>query len=126
MSDILSSVSVIFIFLTILLNFINKEVDNLLDKNIPDTEKKVERQNFRHNLYHTLLFKSFPISLIFLLVFYLFLPETINIVNNSKFDIWNFKLIPTVLFFIESGFLVLMIYSFYKFFKLLRKLIKLC
>lgn len=102
MGDFLSSISILLVFLSVLFNFIQGNVNATLKKLTPDVEKITDRETRRIELRWTLL-KSFLITLAFGLVFYILLPKTLEIISISKFVIWGFDALATILTFIELG-----------------------
>lgn len=103
MSDIISSVSVILIFLTFLFNGIQRDISSKLNENKPNSIQKEARKSYNNQIREMLFLKVIPTTIIFGMVFYLMLPETIEILSISTLDLWAFDELSTLFFFIEVG-----------------------
>jgi len=66
-----------------------------------------------------------PISIIYLITFYILLPDTVKIISTSTLNIWDFDELNTLFVFIELGILGLTIYAIMKTYQLFEKLKKL-
>jgi|GEM_PF-1570578 hypothetical protein len=103
MGDLLSAISVFLIFLTFLFNSIEKEVLDTLAIRKPEYAQADKLNRYKTDLKRLLFLKSLPITLIFLISFYVLLPKTITIIKTSKIDFWNFDELKTLFVFIEIG-----------------------
>jgi hypothetical protein len=122
MNDIISAVSVLLVFLTFLLNAIEKEANDFIDKQAPDSTKSLALASFKTGLKKVLFFKVFPITVIFSITFYTLLPVAVKIIKTSKFSYWNFNTLNTLFLFVELGVLGLLSYSLWKLVQLIKKL----
>lgn len=122
-SDLLSSISVLLVFLTILIAFISTELNAVLDTIKPEKTRPKERNKFIKHLRQVLLLKSLPVTLIFLIVSYTLLPKTIEIFKTSEFAFWDFDSLRTIFLFIELGLIGFTFYSIIQTIRLIMKLI---
>jgi hypothetical protein len=114
MTDLLSAISVLLVFLTFLFNGIEKEINEKLSLRKPDPEQQKARSKFNNELYRLLFLKTIPVTLIYLITFYCLLPTTIEIITKSNFSIWHFDALKTIFVFIAFGLLGLGIYAIIK------------
>jgi CBS domain containing-hemolysin-like protein len=124
MADLLSAISVFLVFLTFLLNSIEKEVLEALSTRKPETSQTVRLNKYKTDLKRLLYLKSLPVSLIYLVSFYVLLPDTIKIISSSTLNFWDFDELNTLFVFIELGLLGLTIYSIIRTFQLFKKIKK--
>ena len=113
MGEILSAVSVLLIFLTVLLSLIEKNVETILS-NRPPQDHADKMKKYKKKIRNILYFKLIPIFLIYAIVFYVLIPSTIKIILNSAFSFWDFDALNTIFIFVEIGLFSLLIYSLIK------------
>lgn len=123
-SDLLSSISVLLVFLTILVTYLSTELKQILDEPKPEKTRVKERGKFLKRLRFILFVKSIPITFIFILVTYTLLPHSINILITSNLDFWNFDSLKTIFIIIELGLIGFSIYSVIQTIRLIKKLTK--
>jgi hypothetical protein len=111
MGDLLSAISVFLIFLTFLFNSIGKEVVDTLATRKPEDAQADKLNCYKKDLKRLLFLKSLPITLIFVISFYVLLPKTLTIIKTSKIDFWNFDELKTLFVFIEIGIFGLTSYT---------------
>ncbi|MCZ7609665.1 MAG: hypothetical protein M5U17_05815 [Ignavibacterium sp.] len=121
MSDILSSISVLLVFLTFLFNAIEKEVSEKIIQRKPEVQQTEARRQFNNELLKLLFLKTLPVTIIFIITFYSLLPKAIHIITTSKFSFWQFDELNTIFVFIELGLLGLTIYATTKTVQLIKK-----
>jgi len=121
MNDTISSISVILVFLLVLLNFVSLEITKCLNKEKPGAAEKIAREKYLKAL-RILLLKSLCINLVFIIVAYILLPDTIFIIINSTLSLWNFDTLSTLYVFIELGLLSFAIFSFVRTGQILNRL----
>ena len=121
MADLLSAISVLLVFLTFLLNGIEKEVSENVLKKKPPAAQKEARNQFNNDTLKLLLLKTFPVTLIYIATFYSLLPKAVRIITTSKFSFWNFDELNTIFVFIETGLLGLTIFATTKAYQLIKK-----
>ena len=119
-NDILAAISILLVFLTLLVSFIDREVNSLLKVVWPGTP--VAEKNFKNQLIETLLVKSVPIAIAFSLVTYILLPQSIKICKTYRVVYWDFEILPTLFICIEVGLLTITGYSYRQIYRLIRKI----
>lgn len=122
MADLLSAISVFLVFLTFLLNSIEKEVSDILSTRKPEVAQTDRLIRYKSDLKRIFYLKTLPISIIYLITFYILLPDTVKIISISTLNIWDFDELKTLFVFIELGILGLTIYSFLKTYQLFEKI----
>lgn len=122
MGDLLSSISVLLVFLTFLLNSIEQRVDEMLSARVPLKNLQSERKQFMSEIRALLFLRTLPVTFIFGIVFYTMLPKTVDILMHSEFSWWTFDALSTILVFLELGLLGLMLYAGYRSCALIGKL----
>lgn len=121
MAGLLSSVSVLLVFLTFLFNSIEKEVTEKVLERKPEIAQKDKRKKFDSDVLKLLWLKTLPVTAIYIITFYSLLPRTIRILTNSRFSIWSFDELTTIFIFIEIGLLGLAIFAISKSWQLIKK-----
>ncbi|WP_035648998.1 hypothetical protein [Flavobacterium sp. ASV13] len=121
MADLLSAISVLLVFLTFLLNGIEKDVTEKVAQRKPTEAQTDARKQFNNDTLRILWLKTFPVTLIFLVTFYSLLPKAIHLVTTSDFVLWDFDELNTIFIFIEIGLLGLTIFSITKAYALIKK-----
>lgn len=111
MRDILSSISIIVGIMSYLLNMVHADANDLLEEELPATGQSAARSRLRKKLRNTLYFKSLPILLGYLTLFYLCLPTTIDIIYNSVFVLWKFDIFNTIFMCLELSLLIFSVVS---------------
>lgn len=110
MADLLAAISVLLVFLTLLLGGMQKDSELLLKTTPPPAAQESNYNDFRGKVRWQ-IFKSFIITVIFLLIFWTLLPHTVKIMGTSKFAPWNFDELPTVFVLIETGILGMFVFG---------------
>lgn len=111
MKDLFSPISLLMVFLTVFLDVVHKDVTTSLKKPTPPKEQRKARKAYLSELLSLLTFKCLPISLSFILLFYLLLPTTAKIIQESSLEIWQFDLGLTLFVFIEVAIFTFAILS---------------
>jgi hypothetical protein len=122
MADLLSAISVFLVFLTFLLNSIEKEVSDILSTRKPEAAQSEKLKRYKADLRRIFFLKTLPISIIYLITFYILLPDTIYIISSSTLNLWDFDELKTLFVFIELGILGLTIYAIIKNYQLFEKI----
>jgi len=122
MGDLLSSISVLLVFLTFLLNSIEQRVSEKLSARVPLKSLQNDRKKFMAEIRMLVFLRTLPVTLIFGVVFYTMLPKTEEIIQTSEFSWWDFDALSTILVFLELGLLGLTIYAGYRSYELIEKL----
>jgi hypothetical protein len=124
MGEILSAISILLVFLTILLDLTSKEVNEIISQPKPDRNRTKELSAYNSKTRKVLFGKVIPIILSYIVTAYILLPKTIDIFRRSEFKIWNFDTLLTLFVSIELGLIVLVTVSIYLALKLISKLKK--
>ncbi len=122
MADILSAVSVLLIFLTFLLNVLEKQISEKIQSKPPEKAQIQKYKSYKEDIVKLLLLKSFPLTLIFICTFYSLLPLSVQIISISSLNLWNFDELNTIFIFVEVGLFALMVISILKLFDLIKKI----
>jgi hypothetical protein len=121
MPDLISAISVLLVFLTFLLNGIEKSVNEKVNQRKPTIAQTEARKQFNNDILRLLFLKIFPVTLIFSVTFYSLLPKAFHIVATSIFSIWEFDELNTIFVFIEIGLLGLTMFAITKAYALTKK-----
>lgn len=124
MTDLLSALSVLLVFLTFLFNAIEKEISEKINQRKPEQAQKEKRKYFNKQLLKLLFLKALPITLIYIVTFYSLLPKTVKVISASKISFWNFNELNTIFVFVEIGLLGLTIYASIKTLQLIKKILE--
>ena len=120
LSNILSAISVILVFLTIIFDILSKEVDVLVGKKKPlekEGEYRKELQTaFRRSASNTVLH-----SIAFLMLTFLLFPTVFTILKNSSLNLWNFDVLNTLFVFIYIFVIIFSILSIRMTYKILKR-----
>lgn len=108
MGDIFSAISIILVFATVSLDIFAKESDNFITKKNPDKDKPTEQTDFKKEK-NKLLFKLIGVLLFYLLLFWLLIPKSIEIIKDSEISIWNFDIVKTFYVIINFGILIFIV-----------------
>ncbi|MFL5741386.1 MAG: hypothetical protein ACJ75B_14275 [Flavisolibacter sp.] len=122
MADLLSAISVFLVFLTFLLQIVDRDISAMIKESNPFQDKINDKKVFRKRLFKALFLKSIPITLIYLITAYSLLPKVVYLIKYGKIDLWNFDPLNTLFIFIQFGVTALFIYSAYKMAELIRKI----
>lgn len=104
MSEILAILSILIALMTFLFDLVYPKVTKILETSIPDKSRIEERKETRRGIFLILISRLLPILLLFLILFYLCLPTTIEVCTNSMFDLWGFDILKS--FFVLLEFIV--------------------
>lgn len=121
MTDIISASSLVFTIIALTFNSQIAEIKVILEEENYDKSSPMSRKFQRGKALKAILVKAFPLFLAFWILFYILLPETINLVLDSRFSFWHFNTVNTLFVFIETIILIFAIRAFYMLLKLLIK-----
>jgi len=121
MADLLSSISVLLVFLTFLFNSIEKDVTEKINQRKPEPAQTMKLRQYYNELWKLIFLRTLPVTLIFIVIFYSLLPRTIHIIITSEVAFWQFDELKTIFVFIEFGLLGLSIYATKQTIQLLKK-----
>lgn len=113
MADLLSAISIILVILFFVVNAFEKEVSEFLAERNPNAEQKELLNHYNKKLSKLFYRRSIPLVVLLIFIFYILLPQSINILNTSSFSLWFFDELKTLLIFIELGILGLILYIFF-------------
>ncbi|MDA3906527.1 MAG: hypothetical protein PF484_10675 [Bacteroidales bacterium] len=105
MGDIFSAISIILVFATVGLDIFAKESNNFISKQKPDNDKPTELSDFKKEKTIVLL-KLIGVLLFYIVLFWILLPKSIEILKTSVFAIWNFDMVQTFYVVINFGILI--------------------
>ena len=105
MGDIFSAISIILVFATVGLDIFAKESNNFISKEKPDKSKPTDLIKFRKEK-DILLFKLLGVLLFYLLLFWLLIPKSIEIMKDSEISFWSFDIVKTFYVIINFGILI--------------------
>ena len=121
MADLLSAISVLLVFLTFLLNGIEKDVSGRIIQRKPAAAQAEARRQFNNEILRLIWLKTFPVTVIFIVTFYSLLPKAVHILTTSQLKLWNFDELNTIFVFIETGLLGLTIFTVTRVYQLFNK-----
>lgn len=102
LEPIIVGVSVLLVFLTFLLHGITERINDLKDKP-KSTARKTETDALNKKLYYLFTFQALPVTLIYLCVFWVIMPRTVEIMRTYEFNIWSFNELATIYVLIDFG-----------------------
>lgn len=105
MGDIFSAISIILVFATVGLDLFAKESNSFISRKKPDRDKPTEIADFRKEKTRVLL-KLIGVLLFYLVLFWILLPKSIEIMKTSEFALWNFDMVQTFYVLINLGILI--------------------
>mgnify|MGYP000892660137 CR=1 FL=1 len=120
MSDLISSISVVFVFLGYLFTENISEIKRVINEKYPDKDKKTECDKLKKRL-NTTTIKAMFFAIGYFVLFYLLLPTSVNILLISQIDLWNFDLLPTLFIVIEILTIIILFYILNLIWKLRKK-----
>ncbi len=120
MGDIFSAISIILVFATVSLDIFAKESDNFITKENPDKDKPTEQTDFKKEK-NKLLFKLIGVLLFYLLLFWLLIPKSIEIIKDSEISLWNFDIVKTFYVIINFGILIFIVLTTNYIYKIFNK-----
>lgn len=122
MADLLSAISIILVILFFVVNAFEKEVSEFLAERNPNAEQKELLNHYNKKLSKLFYRRSIPLVVLLIFIFYILLPQSINILNTSSFSLWFFDELKTLFIFIELGILGLILYIIFIIKRLYKKI----
>jgi hypothetical protein len=98
--DSFDVITLFLVFVLVLFDIRYPQIQKELNKKIPDKILTSERMFLRKELISCLLQKSLPLIILYGILLYLFIPLFFQVISTSKFQIWNFDILPTAFIFI--------------------------
>jgi uncharacterized BrkB/YihY/UPF0761 family membrane protein len=111
MDQALVAISVLLVFLSFMLQGLQRELDEKIHARVPEAEQTEARRTWRSALLALLWTRMVPTTLAFLAAFYTLLPSAVQILTKSSPSLWHFNALDTIFVFVELGLLGLVIYS---------------
>lgn len=111
MSDILSGISVLIVFLFIFFDKFHNKILEELKKERPDKSKAIALEKYSSDLKDVLFYRAIPLLIVFLIISYTLLPKAIEVISKSKINFWDFNTLNTLFIFIEISLISFFIYS---------------
>lgn len=108
MGDIFSAIGILLVFATVALDFFVKEAQTFIKKSKPDKSKVTEIKSFRQDKFDIIL-KLSGVLLFYIVLFWLLIPKSVEILGTSKFDLWNFNQISTFYILINLCILIFIV-----------------
>jgi hypothetical protein len=108
MGDIFSAIGILLVFATVVLDFFVKDSQTFLQKTKPDSAKTKELKNYI-NERNSIGYKLTGVLIFYLVLFWLLIPKTVEILKTSTFDIWDFNLISTFYVLINLCILIFIV-----------------
>ncbi|MCH8032957.1 MAG: hypothetical protein IH950_04230 [Bacteroidetes bacterium] len=121
MTDIITASSLVFTIIALTFNSQIAEIKVILEERNYDKGSPQSRKHQRGKALKAIIVKAFPLFLAFWILFYTLLPDTINLILNSRLSLWHFNAVNTLFVFIELIILLFAIRAFYMLFRLLIK-----
>lgn len=122
MSETISTLSLLIVFQTVFYDILSKDVTVFIKKEIYGKQTPVSRGIYRRELIRIVIKVTF-LFLSYLVLSYLLIPESISILKNSSFSLWNFDIKNTLFVFIEIYLFVFTALSFELMFEMYKKII---
>ena len=122
LNDIISSLSLLIVFVTILFNYFIPEADKIINFNlssISTNKDKLEKQKEKVNNFIWFCW-LFPIVILNIISTWLLLPTALKIINNHYFSLINFEIQPTIFILITIYLCIFSVLSIIKLIKLFK------
>jgi hypothetical protein len=120
LSDILSGISILIVFITVFADILGRSIDEIIVLKKPSQGESDYCNNLKKKYA-----KYVPLTFIFfaanVVIFYLLLPTSVYILSESKISIWKFDLGATLFIVIELGILILVIFAISMLVKILKR-----
>jgi hypothetical protein len=105
MGDIFSAIAILLVFATVALDLFVKEAQAFIKKSKPDKSKTTEIEIFRRNKSEIIV-KLSGVLLFYLILFWLLIPKSVEIIATSTFDLWTFNQTSTFYLLINLCILI--------------------
>lgn len=120
MGDIFSAIGILLVFATVALDFIVKDANLFLQKDIPDKSKTTEISKYKNNK-NEIIIKLLLVLIFYFVLFWLLIPKSITILSQSNFDMWDFDLLSTFYVLINFCILIFVVLTFNYFIRTIQK-----
>lgn len=121
LNNIIATSGLLLTLMTFLLNLFWQKIEKAKgqDTEIYGSHKITQTKK---EIQHTLIFIAVPIFIGFLVLFYVNLPTTIQILENSHLKFWDFNVNKTIYVMIELTLSLFVIFNILTIFKLQKKI----
>jgi len=109
--DSFSATSVLLVFIIMLFSLRYPQIMQDINKEVPRKEKTKECEREKIRLMNSFIINCLPQIILLGITNYLFLPLTIHIIKNSRFNFWNFDFIITIFLFVVGWIWIFFIWS---------------
>lgn len=103
MGDIFSGIGILLVFATVALDFFVKDSMRFLQEKKPDSAKTIEVENYKRRR-NSVVYKLTGVLFFYILLFWLLIPKSVEIIRTSTFDLWDFDFNST--FYILINFCI--------------------
>ena len=94
MSDIFSAISILLVFVTVAFDFFVKDSQSFIKKGLPDRDQETEVKAYTLKK-RIIIFKIVIVLIFYIILFWLLLPKSIQILDTSQIDLWDFNVLST-------------------------------
>ena len=123
-TDALSAVSILAAILTFFFGLAGRGIDKALNLDLaPPAAVQLLRLQ-RRDVHRTMFLRGMPVFVGSIVLFYICLPQTYDILCTSTFDYWHFDIIRTLFVLLEICLLVLVLLTSINIYRLIRVLFK--
>lgn len=107
MDSILSSVSVLMIFLGVFVDLVHREADRIVQMPKPSSDETLKRKALIRSLGVLLFIKALPLTIAISMFSLVLLPTTISIVASSRLNVLHFDILNTLFIMINGSIFIL-------------------
>ena len=125
-TDSLSAVSILTAILTFFFGLAGRWINEALELDIADPALIYELQRQRRVVRRTLFLRGVPVLVGSIVLWYICLPQMVNILRTGTFDYWHFDIIRTLFVLLEICLLVLVLLTSINTYRLIRVLREIC
>lgn len=120
MGDIFSAIGILLVFATVALDFVIKDSVDFIKIIKPDASKKTETDNY-NSKKNNIVIKLVGVLIFYLVLFWLLIPKSVEILKSSEINFWEFNLLSTFYILINFCILVFIILTLKYIIKTLKK-----
>lgn len=110
-NEALSATNVLLVFVVMLFSLRYPIIIKDINREKPRTELVREREREKRRLIQSLTINCMPQIILIGITAYIFLPMTLYILKNSKFNLWNFDFVITIFIFVVFWIWIFFIWS---------------
>ena len=120
--DAFDVISLMLVFVFVLFDIRYPQIIRDLEKQIPISERKQERENHKRHLRRSLWFNNVPLIVVNGILLYLLLPLLVSVVQSSTVALWRFDFAKTSFVVVFLFVLVFFLWSVILGLKLLKRI----